>query len=960
MQTISFSDGSDPIRQQVSPSSSSNNLNSNNNNSIAVASSSSSQLSLANSSSPIITKKKVHHHGHHGPLSHVHMPHLPHMPHMPHLKPGKLFHGKGLKKLRMMSKKKRQRKKSKSYQRRKQVNSFINSPAITTLLIVASIFMVFIDDFLVATGAPNSTACYTAVSVLKIVVFVIFTADIVLTSYAQRLHYVISFFFLMDLISLASLVPDIVSFLGGFHTLATLNSLSLSRTARVARIASRIARISKVLSFNRDQRKSAQEKEELHMPIQPSSVGHKLLSKTSNYVIVMILLVVLITTLTNPDNTTLQPMEHSVLDLFVITARSSGSVTSQQFNDTLSGFIATSGNPELLYLNILDQEVFKSSVDTTNWFDVYILKSGFNQSEIWISNKKFQQDSAALGITLTVCIIIIISLGTYFMSRDFQVMVIKPIERMMSLIKKISSMERHDHPSSTTGSDYGDTDADLDEHDFASDAESGMSGDSDYETDSLSGFYDENEAHIIVDMLNDVVTKKMEHHNRAKNAIEGHTQLSNNLASLGAAAAGFLARKQFECLKKASTRRARIVKEMLTTEQTYVASLAGAIEGYYMPLRAAGSNLATPEQIEHLFCNIEVLHQHHIGFLAKLEERVNSWHHNQAIGDLFAELESVVDIYTTYVNNYTNVVPTIEDMRRDNKVADFLMDCREKNCKGIELTSYLIMPIQRMPRYVLLLEDLLKHTSEGHFDLEPIGNASRSLKKATVVLNERKREHENKHTIQDLYMKLSPPVPDILVPGNSIILQGKLKHDGEKFFFILLNSGLLKAAKESSTQIQVKSYYGVRDMTVTVIQDCPSIKIVNAFQIKLEDQQMLLFAKTPEQRQEWVDAIGQFTKVMVARTKSVMLLSQSKRSSQGGKSPIMTSSTGSSSRLSVPGGVGSSGHMKSSSSSLSPSLSGLNIPQISAPNLSNFINESTSTMSPPQRSPRPGRPSNKD
>jgi hypothetical protein len=36
--------------------------------------------------------------------------------------------------------------------------------------------------------------------------------------------------------------------------------------------------------------------------------------------------------------------------------------------------------------------------------------------------------------------------------------------------------------------------------------------------------------------------------------------------------------------------------------------------------------------------------------------------------------------------------------------------------KGMDLQSILIKPIQRLPKYVLLLKDLLKHTEKSHID----------------------------------------------------------------------------------------------------------------------------------------------------------------------------------------------------------------------------------------------------
>jgi hypothetical protein len=35
------------------------------------------------------------------------------------------------------------------------------------------------------------------------------------------------------------------------------------------------------------------------------------------------------------------------------------------------------------------------------------------------------------------------------------------------------------------------------------------------------------------------------------------------------------------------------------------------------------------------------------------------------------------------------------------------------------------MPIQRIPRYVLLLEDLLKHTPDPHIDHDDLANVNR-------------------------------------------------------------------------------------------------------------------------------------------------------------------------------------------------------------------------------------------
>ena len=65
--------------------------------------------------------------------------------------------------------------------------------------------------------------------------------------------------------------------------------------------------------------------------------------------------------------------------------------------------------------------------------------------------------------------------------------------------------------------------------------------------------------------------------------------------------------------------------------------------------------------------------------------------------------------YIDYTNNYTLALTTLEEKCKNARLAAFLEQCRvESSIKALE--SLLIMPIQRVPRYELLLKQLIKHT----------------------------------------------------------------------------------------------------------------------------------------------------------------------------------------------------------------------------------------------------------
>ena len=75
----------------------------------------------------------------------------------------------------------------------------------------------------------------------------------------------------------------------------------------------------------------------------------------------------------------------------------------------------------------------------------------------------------------------------------------------------------------------------------------------------------------------------------------------------------------------------------------------------------------------------------------------------------------VRDRYTPYAEGFTTAVATLAHLRRKRKgFSELLHKCTmSESLDGLALDDLLIMPIQRLPRYVMLLEDLLRNTPNG-------------------------------------------------------------------------------------------------------------------------------------------------------------------------------------------------------------------------------------------------------
>jgi hypothetical protein len=71
------------------------------------------------------------------------------------------------------------------------------------------------------------------------------------------------------------------------------------------------------------------------------------------------------------------------------------------------------------------------------------------------------------------------------------------------------------------------------------------------------------------------------------------------------------------------------------------------------------------------------------------------------------------------------------------------------------LASFLIMPIQRLLRYRLLLDDLIKHTEGGDRDLAALGESLRTVVAIAETMNEKKRETDNLQVVREIAGRFS-------------------------------------------------------------------------------------------------------------------------------------------------------------------------------------------------------------
>lgn len=125
---------------------------------------------------------------------------------------------------------------------------------------------------------------------------------------------------------------------------------------------------------------------------------------------------------------------------------------------------------------------------------------------------------------------------------------------------------------------------------------------------------------------------------------------------------------------------------------------------------------------------------------------------------------------------------------------------------GIKLgiRDFLIMPVQRVPRYILLLKDILKQTEPSHPDYEDVKLAMAKLQEFTVHMD---AEAQRSEALRIIECKLAGEVKMLQAgPADRRFLHEGPLHDESKQrkVYVFLFSDLVVVAKEPESKVTRK------------------------------------------------------------------------------------------------------------------------------------------------------------
>eukprot|EP00727_Mastigamoeba_balamuthi_P007598 m51a1_g3459 putative domain containing protein (985) ;mRNA; f:691304-695374 len=314
------------------------------------------------------------------------------------------------------------------------------------------------------------------------------------------------------------------------------------------------------------------------------------------------------------------------------------------------------------------------------------------------------------------------------------------------------------------------------------------------------------------------------------------------------------------------SRREHIEHEILVTEQSYVEGLRIALEIYEAPLRQQEPPIVIKEEIDTMFGNLKLLYKFHVELLKNLTAKVDP------VGKIFVRVTPFFKNYADYGKTFDEASGILQRLKKENALFRQFLEKQGKLHSEVvtldHLSSLLITPIQRIPRYNLLLMDLLKNTEETNPDYANIKKSLDLMKSVADVVNSSVKYGENINNLLRIQQSLTFPKEinpryhqDFIQPHRQFIKEGEMVGilRGNKKCHIMLflfNDCLIVAKKKRrGTVLMFKMQVSLE--TVFVEESKMTEGDLCSFAIQTPGRKILLFC-TKEERTEWFQTITRY------------------------------------------------------------------------------------------------------
>ncbi|NWX90447.1 FGD3 protein, partial [Nothoprocta pentlandii] len=304
-----------------------------------------------------------------------------------------------------------------------------------------------------------------------------------------------------------------------------------------------------------------------------------------------------------------------------------------------------------------------------------------------------------------------------------------------------------------------------------------------------------------------------------------------------------------------------IANELLHTEEAYVKRLHLLDQVFCTKLSEAG---ISSEVITGIFSNISSIYCFHGQFLLpELKTRITQeWNMNPRLGDILQKLAPFLKMYGEYVKNFDRAMDMVNTcMQRSSPFKDVVQNIQKQEvCGNLTLQHHMLEPVQRIPRYELLLKDYLKKLPEESPDRKDAEKSLELISTAANHSNAAIRKMEKMHKLLEVYERLGGE-EDIVNPANELIKEGHIQKLSAKNgtaqdrYLFLFNSMVLYCVPKLRLIGQKFSVREKMDIAGLQVQEIAKQNVAHTFSISGKKRSLELQARTEEEKREWIQVI---------------------------------------------------------------------------------------------------------
>jgi hypothetical protein len=320
---------------------------------------------------------------------------------------------------------------------------------------------------------------------------------------------------------------------------------------------------------------------------------------------------------------------------------------------------------------------------------------------------------------------------------------------------------------------------------------------------------------------------------------------------------------------------------VVKTERVYTTILSHIVNVFLNPLKESNlikDGVITEENRRKIFPGaLATLAQVHKDFLNGLEARVDKWGPASNIGDLFLTMIPYFKLYPVYVSDFENQMKALKEAKNNERFWEFVKGgfALLKDPSN-DLPSLLITPVQRIPRYLMLVNQLLKYTWPSHRDYANMKSAATQLGKIAEYVDQKAKDAENvqkMHHVQEIllgkYETLLDPQRRFVNQGVVFEVRGKevrmmgLFHFSDMVVWAKVKKIEKKvepkkgdkAKKKPEMIIELEYHYQSRvplmNCSLSGVED-QSKTIRNCFYLRTPEKNYLVACDSPEAKRQWM------------------------------------------------------------------------------------------------------------